>query len=162
VVALAPIAFPEIRLEHWVFGPRGLPVWGPLYDAALRLSLDALLLPLLRHAMFLPQAPTSPVAQATVSAPLPTDIGVVEGEDADLLNLGLACSAVAYASCRVPVRVLAGERDVVVNPLHSRVLAGLLPSAQLRLLPGLGHMLHHFAQSEIIGAALELMADTEA
>lgn len=159
VVALAPIAFPEMRLEHWVFGPRGLFGWGPLYDAAFRLSLDPLLLPILRWAMFWPQAPVTPVAQATVSWPLRADFGAVEGQDADLLNPGLAWSAMGYATCRVPVRVLAGDKDIVVNPLHSRAVGALLPGAKTRLLPGLGHMVHHFAQAEIVAATLEIMAD---
>jgi pimeloyl-ACP methyl ester carboxylesterase len=163
VVALAPIAFPEMRLEHWVFGPRGLPVWGPFCDSAFRLGVDPLLLPVLRRAMFWPQAPRSPEAQASLSKPLRAEFGEVEGEDANFLNLGLACSAVSYASCRVPVRVLAGDRDIVVNPeFHGRWLSRLLPLAEFHLLPGLGHMIHHFAQAEIVRAALELDASSGA
>lgn len=159
VVALAPIAFPEMRLEHWVFGPRGLPVWGPLWDQAFRLGLDPLLLPILRRAMFWPQAPATPQAWASMTAPLPIEIGEVEGQDANLLNLGLTYSAISYANCQVPVRVLAGDRDIVVNPeLHGRLLARLAPTADFRLLPGLGHMVHHFAQPEIVAAVLELTA----
>ena len=157
VVALAPIAFPEMRLEHWVFAPRALPAWGPLYDWGFRLGLDPLLLPILRRAMFWPQTPAAPQAQATLRAPFRVDFGEVEGQDACLLNLGVASSAACYAACRVPVRVLAGERDIVVNPvLHARPLAKLLPAAELHLLPGLGHMIHHFAQAEIVRATLEL------
>jgi len=157
VVAIAPIAFPEMRLEHWVFAPRALPGWGPLYDAALRFGIDPLLLPILRRAMFWPQAPDRPAAQATVSAPFRLDFGPVEGQDAWLLNLGLAASATRYATCRVPARVLAGDRDIVVNPaLHAGPLASLLPAAEFRLLPGLGHMIHHFAPAEIVRATLEL------
>lgn len=163
VVAIAPIAFPEMRLEHWVFAPRALPAWGPLYDAAFRLGVDPLLLPILRWAMFWPQAPATPAAAATVSAPFRADFGPVEGQDACLLNLGLAASAARYATCRVPTRVLAGDRDVVVNPaLHARLLAELLPAAELRLLPGVGHMVHHFAPAEIVRAALELKAPPRA
>jgi pimeloyl-ACP methyl ester carboxylesterase len=55
VVAISPIAFPEPRLEHFLFGPRGLPLVGEALAATLGPLQDGLTLPLLWEAMFWPQ-----------------------------------------------------------------------------------------------------------
>ena len=46
VVALAPIAFPELRLEHLLFAPRGMPGFGRALNQAASAALDPALLPL--------------------------------------------------------------------------------------------------------------------
>lgn len=158
VVALAPIAFPELRLEHFVFGPRGSPFGGPLVNAAAGAAVDPLLLPALWEAMFKPQPMPDRFRQA-----FPFDEAgrraqtEAEGEDALLLNPGLLLSALNYPACEVPVRILAGDEDLVVNPsLHGKLLASLLPAGRYQELPGLGHMLHHFAQPAILEAIGDL------
>src|SRR4051812_40833398 len=55
VVVLAPIAFPEHRLEHVLFAPRGLWPTGPGLNQLASPTIDRLLLPLLWRAMFMPQ-----------------------------------------------------------------------------------------------------------
>lgn len=158
VVALAPIAFPELRLEHILFAPRGLWPIGRGLNQVVSSTLDRLLLPGLWRAMFLPQqiptryAATFPFAKAGSAAQMGA-----EGEDSLLLNLGLANSAMSYGGCEVPVRIFGGDRDVVVNnALHGQVAAALLPRGHYQSLPGLGHMLHHFAQAPITQAVRDL------
>jgi pimeloyl-ACP methyl ester carboxylesterase len=41
----------------------------------------------------------------------------------------------------LPIRVLVGDRDRLTPPAHARRLAEIVPSAQLEVLPGAGHML---------------------
>src|SRR5436305_12315153 len=55
VVAISPIAFPEPRLEQFLFGPRGLPFVGEALAATFGPLQDGLTLPLLWEAMFWPQ-----------------------------------------------------------------------------------------------------------
>jgi pimeloyl-ACP methyl ester carboxylesterase len=156
VLALAPIVFPEARLEHAIFAPRGAPGVGPLINFGLRTAVDEALVPVLRRAMFSPQA-LPPEVSRTFPLDTPRSLALLEaeGEDAILLNVGLARSAMNYWRCRTPVRILAGDRDVVVNNAqHGQVLARLLPNGAFETLPGLGHMLHHFAQDRI-GRSLE-------
>jgi pimeloyl-ACP methyl ester carboxylesterase len=158
VVGVAPIAFPEVRLEHLLFAPRGMPMVGPMLNQAISAGLDPVLLPILWRAMFLPQAPPArykalfPFGKAGSAAQTEA-----EGEDSALLNSGLLRSAMAYASCRTPVRIFGGDRDLVVNnALHGRLLAQILPDGQFETLPGLGHMAHHFAQAPIAEAVRRL------
>jgi pimeloyl-ACP methyl ester carboxylesterase len=157
VVALSPIALPELRLEHLLFAPRGAAGDRGLYNAALHASTDQTLLPILWNAMFLPQvmpqrfADHFPFERADTAAQMRA-----EGEDALGLNLGLWLSLMNYSSCKVPVEVIVGEADKVVLPAQAAALAALLPDARLTTLPGLGHMLHHFVPEIVAGAALGL------
>jgi hypothetical protein len=49
------------------------------------------------------------------------------------------------------VSILAGNADIVALPYrHAIRLASILPNVELTLLPGMGHMLHHFAIDEVV------------
>ena len=66
----------------------------------------------------------------------------------------------AAAGCRVPVRILGGDRDLVVNnSAHGRTLATLIPDGEFIDLPGLGHMAHHFAAERIAALVCRLSRD---
>jgi pimeloyl-ACP methyl ester carboxylesterase len=158
VVALSPIAIPEPRLEQLLFAPRAVP--GPVgfLSHSIGRLYDPILLPFLWHAMFLPQlmpasfATNFPFALAGRQGQL-----LAEGRDAALMAPGVAWNVAGYASCKVPVHILAGDRDLVVNTaIHADGLAGMLPQARLTKLHGLGHMIHHFAQPNIAAAIREL------
>lgn len=158
VVAVAPICFPEPRLEQVLFGPRALPFGGDLASDILGRTSDRVLLPLLWNAMFFPSrmpqtfARDFPFALAARPAQITAD-----GEDAGWLWPGLTRSVLAYPDLRVPVRLLAGSADVVVNTaLHAQPAARLIPGAQLDCLPGSGHMLHHVHGAAVVRAALTL------
>lgn len=157
VVAVSPICFPELRLEQLLFGPRASPLGGETLSRMLAGS-DAMLMPLLWRAMFLPQA-----MPARFAAEFPFGLAgqsrrlVADGENANMLWSDLSRSALSYAACRVPVAILCGSADIVTNPLmHGRLAARLIPDATFRWLHGLGHMLHHFAGEAVVDAALEI------
>lgn len=57
----------------------------------------------------------------------------------------------ALGSITVPTSVHQGEADTTVPPQHARLLAGLIPGADLRLYPGHGH-------HSILGAARQILA----
>jgi pimeloyl-ACP methyl ester carboxylesterase len=158
VVALAPIAFPELRLEHLLFAPRGAGPIGQALNTITSATVDPLLLPVLWRAMFAPQAIPSRYASAfpfeKAGSAAQTE---AEGEDALLLNIGLLRSALNYARCKIPVCIFGGDRDLVVNnAMHGRLAAALLPEGHYEPLRGLGHMLHHFAQAPITQAVRAL------
>lgn len=157
VVAISPICFPEIRLEHVLFGLRAAPFVGEILAPALRVT-DAATLPILWPAMFLPQAmPARFAARFPFALAGRADRLVADGENANMLFADLARSAVGYGSIRVPVDILCGGADIVTNPLmHGAFASGLIPGARLRWLHGLGHMLHHFRPDVVADAALSV------
>jgi pimeloyl-ACP methyl ester carboxylesterase len=154
VVALAPVCFPEPRLEHLLFGTRA---------AMLREAgswIDPLLLPVLWNAMFLPQAMPERFSREFPFgiAGLPATT-VAEGESANSLPADLMRSIISYPTCRVPVTFVTGSADIVVGPWHSATAAAMIPKARLRLLPGVGHMLHHVKPDAVAEALTELASD---
>ncbi len=160
VVAVAPICFPELRLEHLLFEARAMPLWGDTLAGAMGASLDPAMLALLWRAMFLPQAmPPRYAAEFPFALAGRPEQTVAEGENAVALWPGLARSALGYAACRVPVRVLCGNADIVVNTLtHGFPAARMIPNARFELLPGIGHMLHHF-RIDAVEAAVRVLAE---
>lgn len=155
VVLIAPIAFPEPRLEIVMFGARAVPISGD-WVSILAGPTDAVMLPALREGMFVPQKMTQafrdgfPFDLASGREQLQSD-----GQDALSMIDSLNRSAPRYASCQVPVTVVQGDRDLVVNPLlHGRPLAALLPRGRFVNLPGMGHMAHHFAP-EVVADAVQ-------
>lgn len=158
VVAIAPIAFPEPRLEHFVFGPRSSPGLGDVAAGFDDLGPDVSLLPILWRAMFLPQDMPQRFRDCFPFEEVKTGRCMLStGEDAMATAPALARSLMRYPSCRVPVTIIVGDRDIVVNPrLHGRALAQLLPSGKLVSMPGYGHMLHHFEPSVVLDAVEEI------
>ncbi|MGZ9115098.1 MAG: alpha/beta fold hydrolase, partial [Brevundimonas sp.] len=146
VVLVAPIAFPELRLEIMMFGARAVPISGDWASLMFGPS-DAVMMPALRHGMFLPQMMTPAFRDS-----FPFDLASgrekfqADGQDALAMIRSLTRSASKYASCQVPVHIVQGDQDLVVNQmLHARPLAAILPRGRFTNMPGLGHMAHHFA-----------------
>lgn len=161
VVALAPIAFPEPRPELALFGTRAFPISGAVFSRASRL-VDTALLPALWRGMFLPQ-PMPGGFQAGFPFGLAGGASQVraDGQEALQMVAGLLRASALYDGCQVPVHVLQGDRDLVVNPaLHGRPLAALLPHGRFTWLPGLGHMAHHFAPEVVADAIAAINSST--
>lgn len=155
VVALAPVCFPEPRLEQVLFGPRAVPLAGDALARSAGAVTDAVLLPALWEAVFLPQAmPARFRALFPFGSVARPSQMIAEGEDAAALWPALTRSALAYPTCRAPVTVLGGDADLVVNnAVHGQVAARLIPGARFTPLPGAGHMLHHFYVDAVVAAA---------
>ncbi|WP_114946464.1 alpha/beta fold hydrolase [Microvirga calopogonii] len=67
--------------------------------------------------------------------------------------------SVRYGEIRLPVTVLAGDRDEIVwSDLHSRSFARAVPGAELILMPGIGHMPQYADQATVL-AAIEALAE---
>lgn len=158
VVAVSPIATPELRLETLVFGPRALGPGGEALSFAT-MPADALLLPALWRGLFAPHPiPTAfaeafPVNEAGERARLRT-----AGSESLALMPDMARLMASYAFCRVPVTVLQGDCDLVVNTLHGRALAALT-RGRFESLRGAGHMAHHSAPEAVVAAIKELSRD---
>ena len=162
-VALAPICFPEPRLEQVLLGPRALPVAGDQLSRVLRATLDPVMLPALWRAMFLPQPMPETFRQCFPfeRAGSPDQL-VSEAENAAALWPDLARSAWGYAGCSAPGRILSGTADVVVNGfMHAGAAAALIPRSRIDWLPGVGHMLHHARPDAVVDAVASLLDDRD-
>jgi len=157
---LAPQAYPEWRpIEHTYLAPRATPWFGPLVSNAAHDTLDPAVLPLLETAMFAPQDIPDRWARGfphdRVRRP---EQMTANGEDMSDMP-ALAQLAMGYRAIPTPTIILSGDRDGIVSPnRHARALVQALPNAELEMLPGLGHMIHHFAQPQITAAVDRLAA----
>ena len=58
-----------------------------------------------------------------------------------------------YRELDLPVAILSGAADQVINPKRQAVrLAGRIADSELTLVPGVGHMIHYAAHDEIAHA----------
>lgn len=58
-----------------------------------------------------------------------------------------------YGRITAPAELIHGEADTTVGlKIHAERLAADLPNANLTVLPGVGHMPHHVATDEVVGA----------
>ena len=164
VVALAPIVWPEPRLELVSFGPRTPPGFGDMLGLGSAVSIDQMALPLLWRAMFLPQAMPERFERGfSFELAGGRRTTTATGEDAVAIVTALWGSVAAYPTCRAPVRILGGDSDVVINnAFHGQSLSRLLPDGTYRSLKGLGHMLHHFAEDEVVSTVRALVAQDRA
>ena len=160
VVALAPLCFPEPRLEQVLFGPRAIPVAGPILARTLGAAMDQTTLPLLRNLMFFPQAMPPAYAEAFPFswASRPGQM-VADGTDSTTLWPGLMFGsgpmfgAWSSGRRRVSVTILGGTHDLVINnAAHGFMTAASIPGASFRWVSGAGHMLHHFHQDLVVEA----------
>ena len=60
-----------------------------------------------------------------------------------------------YQELTMPVVIMAGTKDGVVNAKQPRRLHAQIPHSILRLVPGVGHMLHYAVPEEVAEAIEE-------
>jgi pimeloyl-ACP methyl ester carboxylesterase len=159
VVAVAPLAFPEARLEHLLFGPRATPLFGDAFSFAA-MPMDTLVMPAIWRTMFQPQ----PVPEDFAHAFPTTDPGErrrlrTVGREAARLIPDLSRSAALYGAARARLQILFGDSDRVANPMvHARALAALWPDSRCLALSGVGHMVHHSRPEVVADAVCEMLA----
>lgn len=74
-----------------------------------------------------------------------------DAEDSLFMMTQARAMAHRYPQLRLPVAVLAGARDQVVDSdVHSRRLAAELPNTRLHIVPGAGHMVHYRAPQAFV------------
>lgn len=152
VVSLAPLVLPELRLEHWIFGPRAWPGSGAWLAATAHESFDQALLPVLWRGMFSPQPmPAAVERRFPFELAGAADATMRVGEDCLAAGPDLMTLLALMSSLRVPLEVLGGDQDLVVdNHRHGRLLAALAPRGRFTALPGVGHMIHHAAPERVV------------
>ncbi len=67
-----------------------------------------------------------------------------------------------YHKLRLPVAILTGDADEIITAKRQSIrLHDEIPHSSLRVLPGLGHMIHYFAQDEIAASVEAVLARSE-
>jgi pimeloyl-ACP methyl ester carboxylesterase len=136
-----------------------VPMLGDAMRYTVSPAVGALLTPGLITASFDP-APVPPRFAAGFPVGLtlrPRHIRA-SAEDSGLLMSSAAAFEGRYGELRLPVAIVAGAEDRIVDPgLHSVRLHRELPGSTLRVVPGEGHMVHHGAAG-VVTEAVEAVA----
>ena len=98
-------------------------------------------------------------------AALPIELMIRPGQlranadDLHALNHDIQAIQRQYPRFRVPLEILVGSEDGIVEPArHGRRLAAIVPGARLTELAATGHMLHHARPEALVAAVSRLCA----
>jgi len=150
VLVLAGWSHPARAATLWVAGLPAAPVIGSLMSRALAGGLARDII----AQLFAPEPVPAGFADFPIDLALRPSQLRANAEDLAALNADVARLRTRYKHIAVPVAILTGGADKVVDPAaHAFRLARAIPHAGFQVLPGVGHMLHH-TQPEAVCAAL--------
>jgi pimeloyl-ACP methyl ester carboxylesterase len=154
LVLVSGYYFPTPRLDVLLASPPAIPIIGD----AMRYTVDAILARMLLgrtvKVMFSPM-PVPPEFMELLGREMllrPSQMRA-NAEDAAFMIPSVATLRKHYSELRIPAVILAGDADRVIDPdAHSRRLHGELRNSELRIVPGVGHMLHHAIPDALVEA----------
>lgn len=154
VLVLAGWSHPAREAALWVAGLPAAPVIGGLMSRALAPALAGGLARDIIAQLFAPEPVPQSFEQFPIELALRPSQLRANAEDLAALNADVARLRTRYKQIAVPVEILTGGADKIVDPAaHAFRLARAVPDAGFQVLPGVGHMLHH-TQPEAVCAAL--------
>ena len=158
LVLLSGYYYPTMRPDVVLFSAPAIPVLGDVLRYTVSPLLGKCLMPSLLHQMFAP-SPIPESFRAAVPDALmlrPWQIRA-SAEEAGLMVPAAKSLRRRYGELRMPVRLIAGADDRVAHAeRHSVQFHRDVPSTDLQVIPGLGHMVHYFAQDEVAEAVVAL------
>jgi pimeloyl-ACP methyl ester carboxylesterase len=159
LVLLAPVSHRWPGGIAWNYRLASMPVLGPLFVRTALMLLAYPMLDRLVGAAFAPQAmPDGYPARAALALALRPGEFLANARDVANLKANVTLQAHRYGEIRVPVVIVAGDRDTTVSPdIHSKALAAAIPNAKLIILPGVGHIIHH-AKAELVIGEIDAIA----
>ncbi|AMB46833.1 alpha/beta hydrolase [Methylobacterium sp. AMS5] len=159
LVLLSGSYFPGHRTDAALIAPLAVPGFGDAVRAMVPAKVSASLTGQSFRQVFWPQ----PVP-ARFTARFPIEIAAAAtqlravSEDAASMNSAVTGLQRRYPGLTLPVSILAGDADAIVKAgEHSVRLHTTIPGSTLRLLPGLGHMIHYGARLKVERAIDDLM-----
>jgi pimeloyl-ACP methyl ester carboxylesterase len=158
LVLVSGYYYPTARVDAVVGSIPAIPIVGdvdrytigPIFGAALR--------PVVERKLFAPAAVASSWSQFPFEMTLRPSQLRAEAAEAALMVPSAAKMVSHYGELRVPVQVISGEGDQIVDhPTQSARFASELLSAKLTTLHGVGHMAHHIAKDRVLHAIRQAM-----
>lgn len=153
LVLVSGYYFPTPRLDALLAAPPALPVVGTLLRNTVSPLMGWLMWPALMRRMFgPPKMPSSFAAFPRSLALRPSQLKAAAAESAGMLIAATRLQR-RYSELTVPVSILAGDRDRIVDSHYqSQQLHRLLKTSSFTLVPGQGHMLQHLAPETVLAA----------
>jgi len=154
LVLVSGYYFPSVRADALLFGPPAIPGVGDVMRYTVSPVIGHAIAPKMIRKMFAPM-PVTPRFDAEFPVELtlrPSQIRASSEETALMIPAAAALES-RYRDLRMPVIILAGAEDEIVDTNDQSVrLHSAIAQSELKVLPGLGHMLHHFAADQVVAA----------
>jgi len=152
LVLLAGYYFPTARADVALLSPPAVPVLGDLMRYTLSPLLGRALAPRILAKIFAP-APVPPRFAAEFPLELALRPSQIRASAADtaLMIPGAASLAGRYGELRMPLAIMAGTGDEIVDPARqAERLHAAIAGSELRLIEGGGHMIHHAVPHQVV------------
>ena len=155
LVLMSGYYFPTPRLDVPVMSIPAIPVIGTVMRHTLSPLISRLLWPLIRKQLFAPAKVSASFLKWPVWMTLrPSQLRASAAETAMMIPGAIQMSE-RYGELTMPVTVLAGDGDKIVNTVvQSARLHEVLPQSTLQVVAGAGHMVHHIDSEAAIAAIL--------
>jgi pimeloyl-ACP methyl ester carboxylesterase len=157
LVLLSGYYFPTLRLDALMVAVVTVPVLGDILRYTLSPLFGWLTMPALKRAMFAP-APTTERFKAEYSTAMalrPSQIRATAG-DGTLMVPSARDLSTRYGGLTMPVLIMAGDGDLVVGARQAERLHAAIPGSILRIVKGVGHMIHHVVTGQVVDAVEEV------
>lgn len=164
VVFLSGLAYPEVRPDFLKFAAPAIPLVGTVLTHTVYQPLQRVMLPSMLRKFFAPQRIPDRLQRELPIEMLYRPRAIrVNAEEQMMVVPSMFDLWRHYGSYRLPVVVMVGSEDQTTDPhKHGIPMSRQLPDARLHVLPGLGHMIHHFAQDAVVEAVADILARSRA
>jgi pimeloyl-ACP methyl ester carboxylesterase len=156
LVLLSGYYYPTLRADVLFSAPTAIPVLGDLLRYSVSPLIGSAVLPFLLKGMF---APLPVPARFKKSFPhgmsvRPAQIRAESQDGVAMIPVALAMRH-RYQELSMPIVIMAGTKDRVVKDSQAVRLHEEIPHSVLRLIPGVGHMVHYAVPDEVARAIEE-------
>ncbi len=152
--------FPSLRADSALTFPTALPGIGDVLRYTISPLIGRLIGPAFAKRVFSPAAVAPQFKDQAGLALRPSQVGATAA-DANLMGPDAAKLASRYPSLIMPVTIMAGSDDKIVNvEKQAERLHATLPQSKLELLDGAGHMLHYRHPDKIAEEVAALVRKT--
>jgi pimeloyl-ACP methyl ester carboxylesterase len=160
LVLLSGYYFGTGRPDVVPFSAPAIPLLGPLLANTLAPMTGRLLGPGVIKAAFSP----APVSEKFKAFPLamtlrPSQVQATGSDTAMMTPSALRLSR-RYGELHVPIIVMAGEGDLITHlDRHAQAFVDQVSTAELRTVPGQGHLLHYAVPDQVVAAVDAVLAE---
>ena len=154
LILLSGYYYPTLRADVALFSPPAIPVIGDFLRYTVVPPLTAAMLPAMVKRSFAPLPVPDRFAKGFPAglALRPSQIRA-EAEETAMMISAAAAMQDRYRELRMPVTIMAGTQDRIVDHRrHAVRLGGEVTHSTLRLVPNAGHMIHYAVPDHVVEA----------
>jgi pimeloyl-ACP methyl ester carboxylesterase len=146
--------FPTARADGIMAAPATVPILGDLMRHTISPLIAGVMAPGMFRKMFAPQpVPSRFSAEFPVGLTLRPSQTRASSEETVMMVPAAAALEGRYRELRLPVCIMSGGADRIVDTDSQAVrLHSVIGLSEMRVLPGLGHMMHYFATDQVVRA----------